>query len=293
MHFTIAKRFANLLGSTAPRIGTGCNDPEALQRSVVGYHGADTCLMFMIPGQVAIHFFVPEASFRESCLTAAEIDRACRFRFDRDAIHWMSCRARLRMTLGRILDLSPEAVPIVISNWGKPLLAPPYAGLHFNLTHCTELAMIVLSMDGPVGIDLERKCRGAKLLGCESTFCHPQEIEDLPSDSHLRAAQLLQIWTHKEAVLKALGTGLSHPPEQVRILFNTPFGQAISARPLSGINGQLLQTLSHPMLDGFQAVVSVPTTAKSVSISGRAPVPYHQELLGCEEGALSITSAPH
>lgn len=271
MHFTTAKRFADLLGSTWPKIGTECNDPEALHiRSVVGYQGSNTYFGFMIPGQVVIHLLFPEAISRESaasCLTPAELDRACRFRFDQDATHWMSCRARLRMTLGRILDLSPKEVPIVLSEFGKPLLAPPCAGLHFNLTHSNELTLIALSVDGPVGIDLENKCRGAKLLGCESTFCHPQEIENLPGDSHLRAAQLLQIWTHKEAVLKALGTGLSHPPEQVRILFNSPVCQAISARPLSGINNQLLQTLSHPMLEGFQAAVSVPTATRSVSIN--------------------------
>jgi 4'-phosphopantetheinyl transferase len=174
------------------------------------------------------------------------------------------------MTLGRLLGLSPKEVPIVLSEFGKPLLAPPYAGLHFNLTHSNGLALIALSVDGPVGIDLERKCRGAKLFDCESTFCHPQEIENLPGDSHLRAAQLLQIWTHKEAVLKALGTGLSHPPEQVRILFNSPVRQAISARPLFGINNQFFQTLSHPLLEGFQAAVSVPTATKSVSFTGGA-----------------------
>lgn len=226
----------------------------------------------MNPGQVIIHLIVPGGISRERAtliLTKPEIERASRFRFENDASHWIACRAHLRLILGKELSISPQEVPLVLSEYGKPLLAPPYAGLHFNLTHSDEIALIALSLDGPVGIDLEKNSRGAELLGCEATFCHPQEIKILPSNPQLRTIQLLRIWTHKEAVLKALGTGLSHPPEQVRIRFNPPVCQAISETPLAGINDQCLHTLSHPMLEDYLAVVSIPTAVKSLSFRSR------------------------
>jgi 4'-phosphopantetheinyl transferase len=224
----------------------------------------------MIPGQVIVHLIVPGAISQEMaipCLTPDEMERACRFRFAKDAMHWRSCRAQLRMILARETGLAPNEAPLVLSEFGKPLLAPPCSGLHFNLTHSHELALIALSLDGPVGIDLEKKCRGTELLGCESTFCHPLEITNLPGDPQFRAIQLLRIWTHKEALLKALGKGLSHPPEQVRIRFDSLVDQAISAIPLPGIEDQRLQTLSHPMLADYQAVVSMPSAAKSLKIN--------------------------
>jgi len=224
----------------------------------------------MTSGQVIIHLIVPGAISQEmaiQCLTAEEVDRASRFRFSKDATNWISCRAQLRMTLGKEINLSPNQVPLVQSEFGKPLLAPAYEGLHFNLTHSTELALIAVCPDGPVGIDLEKNSRGAELLGCESTFCHPQEIEKLPSDPQLRATQLLQLWTNKEAVLKALGTGLSYPPEQLRILFDLPIRQAISEPPLPGIADQWLRNLNHPLLVDYQAVVSIPTAATSMDIA--------------------------
>jgi 4'-phosphopantetheinyl transferase len=223
----------------------------------------------MISRQVTVYVVVPEAISEEraiSCLTADEQERASRFRFAKDAIHWRSCRAQLRTILAQETGLKPHEVPLIQSEFGKPLLAPPYAGLHFNLSHIHELALIALSSDGPVGIDLEKKSRGTELLGCEFTFCHPLEIENLPSDPQLRSIRLLQIWTHKEAVLKALGTGLSHPPEQVQVLFDLPVRTAISTPPIAGITDLRLQDLTHPMLDDYQAVVSMQTTTKSVNM---------------------------
>lgn len=221
----------------------------------------------MISGQVVIHLVIPGVLSQEQvtpCLTPTEMDRASRFRFAKDAMHWKSCRAQLRMILAKETGFMPNEVPLILSEFGKPLLGAPCSSLHFNLTHSDELALIALSLDGPVGIDLEKKCRGIDLLGCESTFCHPQEIDDLSGDPQLRAIQLLQIWTHKEAVLKALGTGFSQPPEQVCIRFDTTVCQAISVPYLRGIDNQWLKTLNHPLLENYQAVVSMPTGVKSI-----------------------------
>jgi 4'-phosphopantetheinyl transferase len=222
----------------------------------------------MNQGQVIIHLIVPGGISRERAtliLTKPEIERASRFRFENDASHWIACRAHLRLILGKELSISPQEVPLVLSEYGKPVLASPHSALFFNLSHSKDLALLALSIDGPVGVDLENNDRGSDLLGCESTFCHSQEIIELPNDPQLRAAHLLRIWTHKEALLKALGTGLSHPPEQVRICFDQPFSTAVSDRRLEGIAGQHLQNLSHPLLKEYQAAISMPTTVRSVA----------------------------
>lgn len=223
----------------------------------------------MTGGIVTIHIVSPAAIAREialDCLTPEEIARAGRFRFEEDAIHWMACRSHLRMILGDAIQRPPREVPLAFSEFGKPVLTPPCQALHFNLSHCRDLAVIALTRDGTVGIDLEATTRAADLLQCESTFCHPIELNALPDEQTSRARQLLRIWTAKEAVLKAMGTGLSHPPESVRILFGRTVNSAISDRPLAGLENQNLHELRHTGLDGYQTFISVPNSVTRIQI---------------------------
>jgi 4'-phosphopantetheinyl transferase len=148
-------------------------------------------------------------------LSAAERARADRFHRAGDAAHWMVCRASLRQVLGRLLGQPPDTVMLEESPAGKPLLAGAATGLHFNLSHCAGLAAIVVCRHGPVGIDVEPVARASDLLECVDAFCHPREIAALPAGGAGRAAALLEIWTAKEALLKALGTGLAFPPHEL------------------------------------------------------------------------------
>lgn len=217
----------------------------------------------MTPGQVIIHFFSPHGIPPEipaACLTNDETVRASRFRFPKDAIHWSACRAALRQILGQKFDRPPSDIPLAFSEFGKPMLSPPYDGLHFNLSHCADLAIVALSEDGPVGVDLEMLARAPDLLECENSFCHPREIRALPVDQNDRANQLLKIWTAKEALLKSLGTGLSHGPELVHIQFTEFHATAQSEAPLQGIENQRIHRLQHPALGSYAAMISAPDT---------------------------------
>lgn len=199
-------------------------------------------------------------------LTRDEQLQAERFRFCEDALHWTACRASLRGILGKAVQLPPNEVPLVFSEFGKPGLAAPFDSIHFNLSHSSDLAIVALGTDGPVGIDLEKIDRAQELLECETTFCHPLEIQHLPDKILPRARQLLRIWTAKEAVLKALGTGLSHPPEKTRIVFDKPTSHAVSDFFLAGIEVQRLHELDFPELAGHQVFVSTPNSIQPVNI---------------------------
>jgi 4'-phosphopantetheinyl transferase len=221
----------------------------------------------MTRGQVSVHLVFPDIISQEAalaCLTDEEKSRADRFRFRHDAVHWIACRANLRKILGQAIQRAPREVPLILSENGKPLLTPPFDSLHFNLSHCSDLAIVALCAAGPVGVDLESLDRAPDLLECEATFCHPREISELPSETSMRASQLLRIWTAKEAVLKALGTGLSHAPEHVRIHFRPSRSTAISDSPLAGIDRQRLHELVHPALARHRAVVCTPQSVREI-----------------------------
>ncbi len=219
------------------------------------------------PGTVVVHIVDPSAISPELALAGIngeEITRASQFRFKQDATRWISFRAQLRVILGKALDLPPTEVPLLTGQQGKPLLAPPHAQLHFNLSHCSDLGIVVLCGDGPVGVDLESLTRAVDLLECEAMFCHPTEIESLPETLPARSDKLLQIWTAKEAVLKALGTGLASQPELLRIKWNEPSAIAESDLPFPGIESLSVQVLGHPRLVGHLAVVSAPRSVSFV-----------------------------
>lgn len=223
----------------------------------------------MIPGTVSIHLVSPGAASREEderVLTNPEKSRAASFRFPEDAARWTSFRAALRRILGEAIQVPPHEVPLVLTEFGKPVLAEPFACLHFSLSHCNDLALVALCADGPVGVDLEPLSRAPDLLGCETGFCHLEELASLPVDPSARARRLLEIWTAKEALLKALGTGFSHPPENVRIHFGASTLSAVSITPLPGMQDQVLRLLHHPALALHCASLSSPSSVSLVEV---------------------------
>ncbi|EFN55799.1 hypothetical protein CHLNCDRAFT_145278 [Chlorella variabilis] len=104
---------------------------------------------------------------------------------------------------------------------GKPRLLWPSAArsdhvLSFSLTHTATLIGLAVTVDGLVGLDVEgsaRRTRRDPLRLARRRFSET-EIADLLAcpDDDSRAARFLQLWTLKEAYVKALGRGISAPP---------------------------------------------------------------------------------
>lgn len=220
----------------------------------------------MKPGTAIIHIVsaVSKTSGDDSLLTEVERQRAASFRFEEDAIRWSGFRAALRRILASVIHVSPQDVPIVLTPLGKPVLDAPFAGLHFSLSHCEDLALVAICVDGVIGVDVEPAARAADLSGCEQTFCHPAEIAELPSES--RCHRLMEIWTAKEALLKAIGTGLTHPPETVRMHFNDAWIHAESDQALPGIESMRTLRLHHPALHAHIAALSMPDSITRIDI---------------------------
>lgn len=151
-----------------------------------------------------------EISRLRALLTPAERARADRFRFATDRMAYVTAHGLLRAELGRRLGEAPERVEIVHDAMGKPGLAGPRASaLYFSISHSRGYVACAFSRV-KVGVDIEQIDREidpavAKVLsGLERRHLDSLEPED-------RTAAFLEIWTMKEAALKAYGTGLSTP----------------------------------------------------------------------------------
>jgi 4'-phosphopantetheinyl transferase len=139
----------------------------------------------------------------EPMLSGDERERAARLA---SASRWIVARAALRIVLAGHLAQHPADVELGTGPHGKPEV--PGAPLRFNLSHSGDLAVIALTRDAEVGIDVERTSRRSRAV--ERTLT-PAERETLAG--HDRHVQLLRIWCRKEAMAKAGGGGLGWAPE--------------------------------------------------------------------------------
>jgi 4'-phosphopantetheinyl transferase len=156
----------------------------------------------------------------QQLLSVDEQTRASRFRLDRVRQHFITARARLRMILSTYLDIHPAAIRFVYDKLGKPALdnSTRGDGLFFNLAHSGELALVAVTYDCEVGIDVEhlRPVRHAE--GITRRFFHHDEAADvLACRGPERAEAFFRCWTRKEAVVKAIGKGLQFPLSQFRV----------------------------------------------------------------------------
>jgi 4'-phosphopantetheinyl transferase len=146
-------------------------------------------------------------------LSDDERQRASRFAFDRDRRRFVVARARLRAELGARLGVRPEAVELQYGAHGKPALAGRFAdgGLCFNVSHCDDVAVYAFSRC-EVGIDVEaiRSLTDADAIAARF-FSYRENVVYRALPPRDRPLGFFQCWTRKEAFIKALGEGLSHP----------------------------------------------------------------------------------
>lgn len=121
-------------------------------------------------------------------------------------------RAALRTLLADRLRTDPQHVPLRIAEHGA--LEVPGTAYHVSLTHAENRAVAALA-ERPVGIDLERVA--ARDASVTEFLLHPSERALLDTLPLSEDAAFTLCWTLKEAVLKALGTGLRRSPKKLRL----------------------------------------------------------------------------
>jgi 4'-phosphopantetheinyl transferase len=98
---------------------------------------------------------------------------------------WLAARWALRRVLAGYLQQPAAAIALEVGEHGKPHL--PGGGLEFNLSHSEGLALVAVTGDRPVGVDLE--------------LVRPR-----------RPLAFYEDWVRQEARLKCIGVGLGTPP---------------------------------------------------------------------------------
>jgi 4'-phosphopantetheinyl transferase len=201
-------------------------------------------------------------------LDFSEQERAARFRVQRDRIRYVAGRGALRELLARHLDERPADIQFGYTPRGKPFLTGRSAqsGVHFNLAHCEDLAVVAVSRRPHVGIDLERIRPVDGALEMAPFFCSARERAEFESVPLLeREIAFFRIWTRKEALLKATGQGIGDALEQVEVTFQPDQPARLLTIPedLARMSAQWCLRELTPA-PGFVAALAQPGLAASV-----------------------------
>lgn len=166
-------------------------------------------------------------------LTTQERQRAAKFINPIHGDRWTVARGYLRQILSHYLNRHPTQIVFTYGQQGKPEIEN--TEIQFNLSHSRDRAVYAISRKYPVGIDLEyiHALPAADLVDRFFSTTEQRIFHSLPASQ--QQAAFFHAWTQKEAYLKACGTGLSTPLDQIEVSINPTTPAAIISAPLNGI----------------------------------------------------------
>ena len=130
--------------------------------------------------------------------TAEETAPAARFSTPTLRRRYLRAHAALRAILGSVTSTPLE---FALHENGKPYLASA-PGIHFNLAHSREMALVAVAREVEVGVDIER----VRPLTEYAAIARRYFPEGYTEPTGVR--QFFRHWTRFEALLKAHGAGL-------------------------------------------------------------------------------------
>ena len=154
-------------------------------------------------------------------LPESERDRSERFRFEIISVRYVKCHYLLRVLLGQYLGTDFYHQEFYCNQHGKPSLKNERGSnsIYFNLSNSENICVFVFTEDGDIGVDVEKIHDMTNMDSIVESFFSPSEninFCSLPKQS--RKKSFFKYWTRKEALLKAMGIGLSFPLDKVDVI---------------------------------------------------------------------------
>mgnify|MGYP003683129697 CR=1 FL=1 len=157
-------------------------------------------------------------SYRQ-LLNAEEMHRQQNFHFERHRHQYLVARALVRTVLSLYVEnVSANDWIFEKNEYGKPFIVnkcprtEKVIPIYFNLSHTENMLVLAISKNQKIGVDVENISRSCDELDIANSFFSSIEIEQLytlPLDK--QHDRFFDLWTLKEAYIKACGKGLSIP----------------------------------------------------------------------------------
>lgn len=174
-----------------------------------------------------IEIFAVDLSKNPTCEAAArdlldegEAARYHRFKVEGARRQFLLCRGGLRILLGERLNRPPDRLTFESGEFGKPhaLIDGKPAPISFNVSHSGDDGLISIARSRSLGVDLEQRRPLTDLDGIAARVFGRSERDALSGlAGREKLAFFHKLWTCKEALIKAKGTGFSYDPIRFQV----------------------------------------------------------------------------
>ena len=153
-------------------------------------------------------------------LDKSEIERAEKMSGN-NKVSFIITRGLLRMILSTYSGVAPDKIKFFYGPYGKPYLSDYSPTLQFNVSHSNSLSVYAITFDQEVGVDVEKVASDFNIFSIAENFLSPYEYKQVSKLSELEQTYAsYNIWSKKEAIVKALGLGLSVPLNKFSVSLN-------------------------------------------------------------------------
>ena len=119
-------------------------------------------------------------------------------------------RAICRMVLSQYTNTAPSKLNFIKNQHGKPELTDNKNKIRFNLSHNNDLIIIAICTKDDIGCDIENPLRKVNIEPLTRRYFSEQEhLEICTLTSKVQQQRFFEMWTLKEAFVKATGIGIS------------------------------------------------------------------------------------
>lgn len=125
----------------------------------------------------------------------------------------------LRYLLAYYTKDNPQNIEYSFNQFDKPFLKNNNSNIQFNMSHSKDYVVYILALDCQVGIDIEWKSKNIDVQELSNLVLTKEEkiiFNKLRSEEKLN--NFYEVWTKKEAILKANGHGLSYPMKLINVM---------------------------------------------------------------------------
>ncbi|MEO8231772.1 MAG: 4'-phosphopantetheinyl transferase superfamily protein [Ignavibacteriota bacterium] len=223
------------------------------------------------PGEIHIYTlklrnFLQNISDLQENLIASEIERANKFKFNIDRSNFIVGRFWLRKLLSFYLQSIPSEIKLSLNQFGKPILdIAQHENLKFNLSHSGNLIIYSFCLNSEIGIDIEKIETSINHLEIAEHYFTETEKSYLKKSNNSKQLinRFFKIWTRKESLLKAIGTGLLLDLKQIDILNDQfYFNNYTFANKLS--NNKLWYIKDLAIDDNYSAAIAYSGNSKTI-----------------------------
>jgi 4'-phosphopantetheinyl transferase len=208
---------------------------------------------------IDLHLAPTQIMQQRKLLSSDELERVQRLHDANHQRRFIVARSFLRIILSSYLDTPPEEIVFAYTEHNKVFLADTTSAIQFNLSHSADKAVIAINKHFPIGIDIE-KIQAKSFLAIAKRFFSPEEYAELSQlpDNEASSA-FFCLWSRKEAVVKAVGKGLSIPLSSFSLALDDRLEEVT-------LEDETWSLVGLPILPGYQIALACRQPIQQVSL---------------------------